>query len=395
MSSAPAILHLLHDLQVGGVQRAIADLAVGLNERGRYRPVVCARRMDGPMRLRCEERGVRAAALGFTRRSAWVVPLFLRDMARGLSAIEGLARRENIGLVHAHMSDSAFWGVVLARRLRCPLVVTIHSNNLVPYQLRGRVVYRRLWRRMLGWTLRRADRVIAVSAAVGRVICRECGTPPDRVIIVTNGIALSPFGAATGPADMRRALGIDERARVVISVGRLVPNKRQADLIGMMPHLLRAEPRAVLLLVGSGPDRPSLAELARRLGVARAVVLTGDRTDVESLLGAGRVYVSASLFEGVSLAMLEAMAAGLPVVAFAAPGVTEVLAGGAGVIVEPRSAASMAAEVARVLADPLETSRLGARARARIAEAYSLDRVISEVSEVYDTLLSGSQRWRR
>jgi glycosyltransferase involved in cell wall biosynthesis len=305
---------------------------------------------------------------------------------RVVRAIDAVARAQSIRLIHAHMSDSAPWAVLVARRSRIPVVVSVHSNHLLPYTLRSRPTRRRARMALLGWALRSADRIVAVSPTVRETVTRTLGIDGDRVTVVTNGIRIGRT-AGVGASAVRRELGIPRHAHVVTCIGRLVVNKGQQALIAMLPRLCELDPTAHLLLVGDGPAAAVLRYDAARLGMARTVTFAGERTDVEAILAASDVFASASLFEGVSLALLEAMAAGVPVVARDTPGNREVLAGGAGLLIEDESPARLAAGVGRVLTDPDLKVQLARVARHRLRERYTVERAVAETATLYRELL--------
>jgi glycosyltransferase involved in cell wall biosynthesis len=387
MSGLPGVLHLVHNFEVGGAQRLILELCAGLQAEGRYRPIVCAWRRGGGVESALREKGIATTVLGLPRRSLWLTPVLLSDVMRIVRRIETLARRSRVSLIHAHLPDSALWGALVGWRLGCPVVVTCHSNTMIPYDLLPGTPRHTLRHWLLRWATHRVDRTIAVSPSVKRAVCAATAVPPERVTVVTNGIPI-PAGRATGDRTaLRRGLTGRPQARLVTFVGRLVSNKGQRGLVAMMPALLAWQPAACLVLVGDGPEREALRAEAERLGVGSNVVLTGERRDVPAILDASDVFVSASLFEGISLALLEAMAAGLPVVARAVPGNVEVLAEGAGLLVPGDDPESLARAVDRVLVDPALAAALSLEARRRVEERYAMGRVVAQVSDIYDELL--------
>jgi glycosyltransferase involved in cell wall biosynthesis len=182
-------------------------------------------------------------------------------------------------------------------------------------------------------------------------------------------------------------MGASERP-IVLTLARL---DRQKGLY----YLLEAAalvPEAVFVLAGEGPEWPALEAQARALGLTKRVILLGYRDDVSDLLASCDVFVLPSLFEGLPLSVLEAMAAGKPVVATAIGGTDEAVVDGVtGLLVPPADPAALAKGIRMVLSDPVLSARLGAAGRARAHEQFSAEAMVRRVSDVYDELLDSRQ----
>ena len=187
---------------------------------------------------------------------------------------------------------------------------------------------------------------------------------------------------------MRRELGLPEGSMVIGLVGRLDHwGKGHKELFEAMASLKEHYPLHALI-VGGGRRIDEVKALAASLGLADVVHFLGPRPDVPDLLHAMDIFVLPSYSEGLSLALLEAMAAGLPVIATAVGGTPEVVTdGGNGLLIPPRDAAALAAALERLLGDPDFARRLGANARDHVREHYSLDRLGREINEIYGELV--------
>jgi glycosyltransferase involved in cell wall biosynthesis len=244
---------------------------------------------------------------------------------------------------------------------------------------------RRLICRVLG---RFTDLSLAVSQGVRDYLLAQVGLDPAKVRVVANGVDIAAIDAARPGPLVRRELGLPEDSPVIGLVGRLDHwGKGHRELFTAMAGL--KERHAVhALIVGGGRRMDEVQALAAGLGLAGQVHFLGPRRDVPDLLNAMDIFVLPSHGEGVSLALLEAMAAGKPVIATAVGGLPELVTEGkTGLLIPPRDAAALARALARLLSDPVLARQLGTNARAHVREHFSLDRLGREINEIYEELV--------
>lgn len=280
--------------------------------------------------------------------------------------------------VHAGTGRENFDGARVAAGVGVPAVVqTLH----LPWLLRNR--HKRVG---LHAALEHVDRVVTVSERQ-RSTYERIGVASRRMVTVPNGVA--PRAASPGRDAARRALGLTPRQPVVMTVGRLTVMKGQRHLLDAVPLLLRRFPDLAVVLVGDGHLRRALAEQADRLGVGRVVRFVGHRADARSLLDAADVFVLPSLQEGMPLAALEAMDAGLPVVGTDVVGTSEVVEHDVtGLLVPPADPEALAASLAQVLSEPVRRRRMGAAGHRRYEEGFTDARMIARTAAVYDDVLA-------
>ncbi|CAN0335191.1 unnamed protein product, partial [Phaeothamnion confervicola] len=322
----PRVLHFIESLGIGGAERTVQDLATRLPLHGIAAAVCCLR--DGPLRAPLERAGVTVFCLGLQRRSIVLLPWFIADIARVLWRLTRLLRNQDIDILHAHIADAAMLALAAGRWCRVPVIVTFHGLGLLPSARRRGDPRTWLRRRLYRALARGAWRSIAVSPTVQQALCEDLGFEPARTLVLGNGIDTTAYAsAATAGAvsALREELGLTTSARVIVAVGRLVHNKGQAHLLEAMPLVLARFPAAVLVLVGDGPDRDALAQHAAALRLGPALRLTGARSDVAAHLALAEVFALVSSSEGVPLALLEAMAAGRPIVATAVAGIVDII----------------------------------------------------------------------
>jgi len=233
--------------------------------------------------------------------------------------------------------------------------------------------------------LQDVDRLIAVSQAQRRTYER-IGVPAERFCTVPNGIGARGAGPGRGAA--RKTLGLDPDQPVVMTVGRLAPMKGQRQLIESTPDLRARFPGLAVLIVGEGHLHRQLAEQADALGVGGCVRLMGHRPDARLLLDAADVFVLPSLHEGMPLVAMEAMEAGLPVVATRVIGSEEVVVHGeTGLLTPAADAPALGAALAELLADPALRERLGRAGRRRYVDHFTRRRMAEQTRAVYATVL--------
>ncbi len=233
-----------------------------------------------------------------------------------------------------------------------------------------------------------------VSASGAEKMTRELGIPPDRITVLPNGVDLHRFPPASREtsAVVRAEFGIFADATVIGAVGNLTTVKRQDLLLHAFATCRRSEPKLRLLLVGDGPERGRLEELCRSLQQDANVTLAGARNDIPRLLAAMDVFVSCSDSEGMSNALLEAMAAGLPVIATRVGGNEELVRDREdGWLIPKGDAGALAAALREAATDPELRNRFGLAARAR-AEQFSFDSTVHVYERFYSDRLQPTVR---
>ena len=280
---------------------------------------------------------------------------------------------------HGHVGTGRedFDGSRAARRAGVPAVV---QTQHLPWVLRHTGKQRPFFH-----SIAAVDRLVAVSQAQ-RATYEAIGVPPQLFTTVPNGIP--PRGPGPGRAAARRELGLDPDARVVMTVGRLIRMKGQRHLVAAVPELAARFPDLVVVVVGAGHLDGELRAQSAALGVADRVLLPGHRADARRLLDAADVFALPSVLEGMPLAAMEAMDAGLPVVATRAIGTAEVVADGeTGLLVPLRDAGALAAALGRLLADPGLRARYGSAGRRRYLDCFTSARMAAQTRAVYEDVL--------
>ena len=291
----------------------------------------------------------------------------------------GLLRRERPALFHAHLSwpVAAKWPLAAAVTARVPAVATV---QLIPKFTLDRSTFLQL--RLLS---RGVGHYIAVSAAVARELSGRFEWPAAKISVVYNAVELGRFGGE-GSSALRRELGGDGRP-LLLTPARLDEQKGHRALLRAIVEV----PDAILALAGDGPERSALEALSAELGVADRVRFLGHRVDIAELLATCDAFVLPSLYEGSSLAVLEAMAARRPVLSSAIAGTNELIEDEVdGLLVPPGDAGALAAGMRRLIHDPALRENLAAHARKKVEWQFSPEALSRGVEAVYEELVGGA-----
>ena len=337
----------------GGAEHLQYTFAEALDPRRVELNVITLRESAPEAMAALRDRGVRVVA--FPSRS-FADPKRARELVR-------FVRDERFDLLHAHLVRATVLAGLAGRLTGTPVIATLH--NTVRRSGVGPTL-----RAAEHWVLRNAvDRVIAVGWETARA---HRGTLSGRAIEVIPNAVVEPVQLdAAGRAAVRAELGVPEGAPLLLSVGRLVPQKAPIDLLHAFAQLPATDPAPELRFVGVGRLEPALAREIEHLGLGARVRRLGLRSDVPRLLAASDLFVSASHWEGLPVAMLEAMSAGLATVATRVGDVPRVLDPTMGVLVPPHDPQALTRAISGLVADPARRERLGAAARAHVRADYS------------------------
>ena len=361
------VAHVLSSLQIGGGERVTLELAGGQAAAGHDVMVVSlAGPPDGPLADSFRARGVSVHRVA--KRGGFDPTLSLR--------LALIFRRHGAKVAHLHNALPLIYGASAGRLAGAVVVHTRHG----PRQSTGRQQ----------WLLRAAGHLIhayvAVSPEVRDLAQRQHACPPGRLSIIDNGVDLQAFAA--GPDERRagrQALGLPADAWVVGSVGRFAPEKDYPFLVRAAAPLLGAGAR--LLIVGAGAEMDAIKAQVATEGVGAFVSLPGARADVPRCLAALDVFVLSSRMEGMPLAVLEAMASGLPVVATAVGGLPGLIDDGqTGFLVPSGDEAALRARLAMLRDQPEVARAVGARGRDRVAVGHSRDTMVRQYLDLYRRL---------
>jgi glycosyltransferase involved in cell wall biosynthesis len=375
------VLHVVSSLGRGGAERVLADLVAG-TDKSRFRHTVAY--LHGPHDLAEEVRAAGAATicLDAPLRHGWI---------QGSRALRRLIRERRPDLIHSTTFEANIAARLAAGR-SLPLVTWLVSMeyDLESVRAAGWSRSSNLYRRLIDGVSARASRTrfVACSAAVGRMAVERLNAPPDEVEVIYNPVRLEAVRSAPGEAEAARAqLGIPANAFTFLSIGRMDPPKAH-DLL--LRAFAAARSDSWLVLLGKGPRREALERLADELGVAERVRFVESVPSVAPYLALADVFVFPSRLEGLPVALLEAMCAGLPCLASDIPPHAEVVEDGVTGRLFPRDdRVALQAAMERLHDDPAERARLGAAARAYGESRFAIGTIVDQWQDLYERLGSG------
>jgi glycosyltransferase involved in cell wall biosynthesis len=373
----PRLLHI-KGAGFGGDSVLILELGRAAKEQGFQVDVLAS---DPRFQEMILEAGLGLVDLDVIRREIRPV----RD-TRALAALMRLFSRSSYSIVHTHTSKPGILGRLAARRSGVPAI--IHTPHLFPFhEESGRLsaaAYVRCERLAARW----CDRIVAVSE-FHREWALQLGIGrPGQVISIPNGVPAERTVPTSSSADVRRALGIGD-AFMVFASGRLAPQKGIEYLVRAAPRVREAIPGARIVVAGDGPLEDRLAQLSGELGVEDTMQFIGFRADIAELLGAADLVVLPSLWEGLSISLLEAMAAAKPIVTTTLGSNREVTNDGAAArLVPPKDVDALAAAIVALAEAPDERDELARRGQAIQRERYTMEPMLDAYLAEYDRLLA-------
>lgn len=298
-----------------------------------------------------------------------------------------LCRREKFDLVATHTSKGGFIGRLAAKAAGVRRIVH-HAHGFAFRETQERWVQRcYVWLERIA--AHACNLIISVSEDHRQAGIREQVAGAEKIVTVLNGIEVDAFDRIS-KQEARQKLGLATEDVLIGVVGRFAPKKGVEDLIRAFPEIHRAHPNTRLVLVGEGPSRRGLEEQAQSTVVRDHIHFAGYRRDIPDLLAALDIVVQPSISEGLSLSILEPMAAGKPVVACDIEGNREIICSGQnGLLVPPSSPAALAGAVRWLLDDPAHARALGEAARADCRKRFLKERMVRQILNLYDIVAAG------
>jgi glycosyltransferase involved in cell wall biosynthesis len=368
----PRVLHLITSFEIGGTERQAVELLKRLDGE-RYDVRLAVLRNEGPFYSEIAARFPDVPEFPLTS-------FYDANAVKQLARLRRLMRREKIDILHAHDFYSSFIGAAAARL--CGVRVIASQRHLKLSDRRAHKWGTRLIHRL-------ANRILVNSDAIRAHILDNDGAQPDKIVVVKNGV-VPLTSSATNRVELCRELGVDTGATLIGMVARLQTVKGHRFFIEAAAQVFRIKPDAHFVLVGDGPLRPEIENQASELGITDQVHLLGDRADVSRLVSAFDLLVLASLHEGLPNAVMEAMAAGVPVVATAVGGTKELITDGeTGYLAPSANSAALAGRILFALGDEVHRDEIVSAARRRITSAFGIKRMVESVEALYDEVMAG------
>jgi glycosyltransferase involved in cell wall biosynthesis len=373
-------------LNIGGPAIHVINLTTGLDPARFESSLVTGIENPGEGSLLdlAVERGIQPVVIPEIVAEATLKP---RDL-KALIALYRLLRRERPYIVHTHTAKAGFVGRLAAWLAGVPVVVhTYHGHVLHSYYSPRTTWLLRRMERVLGFL---THRIIAVSEQVKRDLVDYRVANPEKISVIPLGFELKPFLHSTNHrGSFRRELGVSNGAPLVGIVGRIFPIKNHRLFLDAAARIAADEKSARFVVVGDGALRQQMEAHANALGIADRVIFTGWRRDLPRIYADLDILVVSSNNEGTPVSAIEAMASGCPVVATRVGGLPDLIDDGeTGCLVPCGDADSLGATVTGLLRNRETARRIGESARARVAERFTIERLVADTAGLYAGLLA-------
>lgn len=372
------VLQLISNLDIGGAQEVVRTLSDYLVQNGC--PTVVCTMKDGPLRKDIERLGIPVEVIPGRKHSIFAFPLFLREMLRIQRSLVEIVQRYEINVIQTHLLRMLdFLVLTLRRNPGKPLVFwTVHSQQ---FALRKDQLPRFHWllkpkRFAHRWMYRLASRwangFIAVSDEVGEAVHEEIGPEKSKVTVILNGVDTRRYPANVDRMEIRTQLGFNDDDRLLAVVGTLKEQKGHRYIIQAGTEILVKHPDLHFLLIGDGPLRQELETQVAEAALEEQIHFLGNRSDVPDLLAACDYFALPSLWEGLPMALIEAMASCLPIVATQVSGTQRaVIHMECGLLVPSGDSGELAGAIEVLLSHPERALAMGKAARERVEKCYS------------------------
>jgi sugar transferase (PEP-CTERM/EpsH1 system associated) len=371
MASRINVLLLITELNVGGAERIVEHLATRL-PRDHYNVQVAC--LYDPDAVGADIRAAGIPVINLDMRGKWDLWAPYR--------LFRLLRRGSIQILHAHLFHANLLAATIGKLACVPIIITTRHSVEIGGQGRE-------WLNRLVKPLR--DVAIMVSRQVHETERYRSGVKADKIVEVPGGVHVDTFTRVDHKSieRLRHKWDLGPDVSTIGTVGRFVEPKGYTYLLDAVVNLRSQLPDVKALLVGDGVLRRPMEEKAEALGLSDAVIFTGIRRDVPEILTLLDVFVLPSLWEGLPIALLEAMAAGLPVVATRVGGVPEVVVDGVtGLLVPPRDPEALSKAILKLLQNSDLRQKMGRSGRERVREHFSVERMVQDTEALYQRLLS-------
>lgn len=375
------ICHVITRMIVGGAQENTLLTLRGHLEHGHRATLVTGPSAGPEGRLLAAEE---VTGLEVVEIPALVRPIHPWQDLCAYRQLKRLFRRRHFDVVHTHSSKAGVLGRAAAWHAGVPLVVhTVHGQAFHAYQS---ALKNALYIGAERWAGRRCDRILAVAQAMVDQCVRARVAPRTKYQVVYSGMEMDAFLGATADPDLRAQLGIPAGAPVIGKVARLFELKGHRFLFDALPRILDAIPDAYVLLVGDGNLRPELERRAADLGLSERIVFAGlvPPAEVSRYIALMDVLVHLSLREGLPRTVVQALACGVPAVAFRLDGTPEVVSDGeTGWLCEPEDTGAVAEAVIRLLEHDDRRRQMGERGREKVRRQFDWRRMVDAIEETY------------
>lgn len=295
--------------------------------------------------------------------------------------LRAFLKKGGFDIIHSNLFTANLWGRLAAFGLKIPFVVTVHNihSRHNPTQARIEIFFDRL-------LVRTTSLLINVSKEVETSMLRDVGLPRTKLCTIENGIVFPEPGDLPSKQEARKTLGFSDDEKLLVVIGRFAAAKNHTTFISSLPAVRERFPKLKVLLVGNGEKEGEIRETIAKYDLGDTVILLGLRRDIPTILSASDILVIPSIWEGLPIVMLEAMAAGTPVIATRVGGIPDALTDGSTGILTTPDAPSLTDAMVRGLSDLPHMEEMAREAQKVASNRYNIKRTAARYTDVYRTI---------
>lgn len=376
---------LIESLNVGGAEVLAVRVANAMAEAGHESHLIV---MSHAGALRgFVSSAVKLHELSIERQPIGRPLAFVRSVRTGISRLETVIHDERIDVIQSHLPGANFWGLLLILRGQSSILSTIHNNQEFRYGDSDNPLRAMMRKRAYALLISRNVATIAVSAEVRDSLARDLhlsAGAASRIVAIPNGVTVPPPRDDSARLAARARFGLDPEAFVFLAAGRLCEQKNFIDLISAAAVVNSRNRKWRLVIAGDGPDRSKLESLIAGCDLIDRVTLPGNILEMPQLMAAVDAFIMSSLWEGLPLVLLEAMAAGLPVIGTRIPGIMDVVRDGSeGILVDAGDSVGLAVAMHRMLEEPEYCKMLGASGRKVVIDRFDFAGTVDRLRALY------------
>jgi len=363
------VLHLIQGLEIGGLEIMVVNFLERI-DRSKYRPSICCYDSLGSLAQGLSANGIR---VHLVKRRPGIDYLYPLRLARFLRNME-------VQILQLHNPTAFFYGTLAGKIARTPIIIYTEHGRDFSSSIKVKIADRLLSGMV--------DKIVAVAEYGKKYLVEHEAIDERKILRIYNGIDAQKFARNHNGKAIKRDLGLQDNQLVIGIVARLDPIKNHACLIRAMKSVVGRVPQAVLLIIGDGPLRTELEGLTANLQLQNHIKFLGARTDISELLSVLDVFVLCSFSEGLSLTLIEACAAGKPIVATNVGGNPEIVGHAInGLLVPSDQPETLAGAVLEILTDKEKARRMGEMGRKKFEEEFTLDAMVKRYEDLYESCL--------
>ncbi len=359
-----------YSLGVGGVETLILEISRKL-DRSRFQPYIFVFEKNGKLKNEYLHSKIVVCEVDKKKGFDWLLPVKLSKMLK----------KHNIDIVHTHNPGNWLYGSIAARLTGIPVVHTEHTtSDYYNYHVKR-------WQAIESILAKFTHTITAVCENVKKHMVEKSHISSSKIKVIYNAIDVDNFNVEINKSKLAQDLSLDKNCMIIGSIARFYKNKDHKTLLEAFSVALKRIPNLCLLLVGDGPLRLEIEKLADDLKIAKNVKFLGNRRDVPEILKIMDVFVLSSIREGLPIALLEAMASGVPVVVTNVDGNSEVVINNeTGLTVRMGDSVGLANAILQMLEDNNKARRLACNGQDLIRKKFSLNNMIKQYGQIYEEI---------